>query len=162
MVTLRPSSQLPKSKQYICKGEMKWWPSARRSRLAAQELQLLTSQQQYHEGVQTMKRSQQLILSLAKLERDAFPSLQEIMGRGLNKALWIFQASLSAPFSFMALITAHPFHPCMHKLSQTAMKEWISASAKQKMPIKCCRSKELKHLLPWTILRILKYYCRVR
>lgn len=88
MVTLSPSSQLPKSKQYICKGEMKWWPSARRSRLAAQELQLLTSQQLG--GVQTMKRSQQLILSLAKLERDAFPSLQEIMERGLNKVLWIF------------------------------------------------------------------------
>lgn len=111
MVTLRPCSQLPKSKQYICKMEMKWWPSARRSRLAAQELQLLTSQQQYHEGVQTMKRSQQLILSLAKLERDAFPSLQEIMGRGLNKALWIFQASLSAPFGFYGTHHSPSFLP---------------------------------------------------
>lgn len=34
----------------------------------------LTSQQQYHKSVKAMKRRQQLILSLAKLERDAFPS----------------------------------------------------------------------------------------
>lgn len=45
------------------------------------------NQQQCHEGVQTMKGSQQLILSLAKLERAAFPSLTEIMEREVNQAL---------------------------------------------------------------------------
>lgn len=52
--------------------------------------QLLTSQQQYHEGLHTMKRSQQLILSLAKLERAASPTLlssQKLWKGGLIKHL---------------------------------------------------------------------------
>lgn len=51
----------------------------------------------------------------------------------------------------------------MHQLPQTChMKEHINASAKYKTPLKCCRPKEIEYLFPWAILRILKYYHRVR
>lgn len=90
------------------------------------------------------------------------PPSKKLWKEGLIKALWIVQASLSAPFGFMALITAHPFHPCRLRLPQTAMKEQLGASAKLKTPLRCCRSKESENLFSWAILRIMKCYCSVR